>query len=195
MEHLLELAKRNQERAWEVIRQTDIINIWKSVGAEINLVGSLNMGLLMKHKDIDFHIYTSPFRISDSFQAMARLAENPLIKRIEYGNSLDTEERCVEWHAWFQDPNNELWQIDMIHIRKGSRYDGYFEKVAERISSVLTDEIKRTILQLKNETPESEKIMGVEYYQAVIRDGVRTYAGFEEWRKEHPVGGVLEWMP
>ena len=195
MEHLLELAKRNQDRAWEVIRQTDIINIWKSVGAEINLVGSLNMGLLMKHKDIDFHIYTSPFRISDSFQAMARLAENPLIKRIEYGNSLDTEERCVEWHAWFQDPNNELWQIDMIHIRKGSRYDGYFEKVAERISSVLTDEIKRTILQLKNETPESEKIMGVEYYQAVIRDGVRTYAGFEEWRKEHPVGGVLEWMP
>ena len=195
MEHLLELAKRNQERAWEVIRQTDIINIWKSVGAEINLVGSLNMGLLMKHKDIDFHIYTSPFRISDSFQAMARLAENPLIKRIEYGNSLDTEERCVEWHAWFQDPNNELWQIDMIHIRKGSRYDGYFEKVAERISSVLTDEIKRTILQLKNETPESEKIMGIEYYQAVIRDGVRTYAGFEEWRKKHPVAGVLEWMP
>ena len=59
MEHLLELAKRNQERAWEVIRQTDIINIWKSVGAEINLVGSLNMGLLMKHKDIDFHIYLS----------------------------------------------------------------------------------------------------------------------------------------
>ena len=136
MEHLLELAKRNQERAWEVIRQTDIINIWKSVGAEINLVGSLNMGLLMKHKDIDFHIYTSPFRISDSFQAMARLAENPLIKRIEYGNSLDTEEQCVEWHAWFQDPDNELWQIDMIHIVKGSRYDGYFEKMAERITAV-----------------------------------------------------------
>ena len=195
MDHLLDFAKRTQERAWEVIRQTDIINIWKSVGAEINLVGSLNMGLLMKHKDIDFHIYTSPFRISDSFQAMARLAENPLIKRIEYGNSLDTEERCVEWHAWFQDPNNELWQIDMIHIRKGSRYDGYFEKVAERISSVLTDEIKRTILQLKNETPESEKIMGVEYYQAVIRDGVRDYSGFKEWRKQHPVTGVVEWMP
>ena len=53
MEHLLELAKRNQERAWEVIRQTDIINIWKSVGAEINLVGSLNMGLLMKQLPSD----------------------------------------------------------------------------------------------------------------------------------------------
>lgn len=183
MEHLLELAKRNQERAWEVIRQTDIINIWKSVGAEINLVGSLNMGLLMKHKDIDFHIYTSPFRISDSFQAMARLAENPLIKRIEYGNSLDTEEQCVEWHAWFQDPDNELWQIDMIHIVKGSRYDGYFEKMAERITAVLTDETRQAILKLKYETPDTAKIMGVEYYQAVIQDGVRTYAELEELEK------------
>ena len=195
MEHLLELAKRNQDRAWEVIRQTDIINIWKSVGAEINLVGSLNMGLLMKHKDIDFHIYTSPFRISDSFQAMARLAENPLIKRIEYGNSLDTEERCVEWHAWFQDPDNELWQIDMIHIVKGSRYDGYFEKMAERITAVLTDETRQAILKLKYETPDTVKIMGVEYYQAVIQDGVRTYAELEDWKKQHPVTGVIEWIP
>ena len=89
MEHLLELAKRNQERAWEVIRQTDIINIWKSVGAEINLVGSLNMGLLMKHKDIDFHIYTSTFRISDSFQAMARLAETRSL------NESNTETRSI----------------------------------------------------------------------------------------------------
>ena len=183
MKHLLELAKRNQDRAWEVIRQTDIINIWKSVGAEINLVGSLNMGLLMKHKDIDFHIYTSPFRISDSFLAMARLAENPLIKRIEYGNSLDTEEQCVEWHAWFQDPDNELWQIDMIHIVKGSRYDGYFEKMAERITAVLTDETRQAILKLKYETPDTAKIMGVEYYQAVIQDGVRTYAELEDWKK------------
>ncbi len=176
MEHLLELAKRNQERAWEVIRQTDIINIWKSVGAEINLVGSLNMGLLMKHKDIDFHIYTSPFRISDSFQAMARLAENPLIKRIEY-------------------PDNELWQIDMIHIVKGSRYDGYFEKMAERITAVLTDETRQAILKLKYETPDTAKIMGVEYYQAVIQDGVRTYAELEDWKKQHPVTGVIEWIP
>ena len=195
MEHILELAEKNQREAWEVIRKTDVMNIWTSVGAEINLVGSLNMGLLVKNRDVDFHIYSSPLTPAGSFMAMAKLAENTSVKKIECVNLLHTVEACVEWHAWYQDSDNALWQIDMIHIRKGSRYDGYFEKVAERISSVLTDEIKRTILQLKNETPESEKIMGVEYYQAVIRDGVRTYAGFEEWRKEHPVGGVLEWMP
>ena len=104
-------------------------------------------------------------------------------------------EACIEWHAWYQNEENELWQMDMIHIREGSRYDGYFEKVAQRISEIMTDEIRETILRLKYETPETEKIIGVEYYQAVIRDGVRDYSGFKEWRKQHPVTGVVEWMP
>lgn len=90
--------------------------------------------------------------------------------------------------------DNELWQIDMIHIVKGSRYDGYFEKMAERITAVLTDETRQAILKLKYETPDTAKIMGVEYYQAVIQDGVRTYAELEDWKKQHPVTGVIEWF-
>ena len=83
----------------------------------------------------------------------------------------------------------------MIHIVKGSRYDGYFEKMAERITAVLTDETRQAILKLKYETPDTVKIMGVEYYQAVIQDGVRTYAELEDWKKQHPVIGVIEWIP
>jgi hypothetical protein len=66
---------------------------------------------------------------------------------------------------------------------------------AERISAVLTDEMRLAILKLKYETPDTEKIMGVEYYQAVIQDGVRSYPEFEEWRRLHPAVGVVEWMP
>lgn len=192
---LLDIATLNQQKAWSIIKDTRIIPIWESVGAKVNLVGSLKTGLLMKHRDIDFHIYSSPLNLSDSFRAMAMLAENLSVQKIEYTNLLDTEEECIEWHAWYQDREGELWQIDMIHIREGSRYDGYFEKVAERISAVLTDEMRRAILHLKYETPEDEKIMGIEYYQAVIRDGVRSYSDFEEWRMQHPVTGVVEWMP
>lgn len=190
-----ELAKHNQQKAWKIIENTHIVRIWEQIGAKVNLVGSLRTGLLMKHRDIDFHIYTSPFSLSNSFRAMAALAENTSIKKIECVNLLHTVEACVEWHAWYQDMEGELWQIDMIHIREGSRYDGYFEKVAERISAALTDETKEAILKLKYETPDTEKIMGVEYYQAVIGDGVRSYPEFEEWRKVHPVAGVVEWMP
>ena len=193
--NILELAKRNQQKAWEIIEDTRIVRIWEGMGAKVNLVGSLRTGLLMKHRDIDFHIYTSPLDLSASFRAMAELAENTSVKKIEYTNLLHTEEACIEWHAWYQDMVGELWQIDMIHIREGSRYDGYFERVAERISAVMTDEMKLAILTLKNETPDMEKIMGVEYYQAVIRDGVRSYPEFEEWRRFHPVTGVVEWIP
>lgn len=191
----LEIATLNQQKAWSIIKDSRIIQIWESVGAKVNLVGSLKTGLLMKHRDIDFHIYSSPMNLSDSFRAMAMLAENPFVRKIEYTNLLDTEEACIEWHAWYQDGEGELWQIDMIHIREGSRYDGYFEKVAERISAVLTDEMKRTILQLKYETPDDEKIIGIEYYQAVIKDGIKSYLEFEQWRRLHPVTGVIEWMP
>lgn len=195
MEQIEEIALDNQQKAWKIIKNTDIVNIWKSIGAEINLVGSLKTGLLVTHRDIDFHIYSAPLRLSDSFSAIANLAENKCIKHIEYVNSMDTDEKCIEWHAWYEDMENELWQIDMIHMLKGSAYDGYFEKVAERISAVLTEETKQAILLLKYETPETEKIMGIEYYQAVIRDGVRTYSEFVQWRAEHLVCGIIEWMP
>ena len=62
----------------------------------------------------------------------------------------------------------------MIHMPCGSAWDGYFERVADRIAAVLTDETHRAILQIKYDTPETVKIMGIEYYQAVLRDGVRT---------------------
>ncbi len=48
--------------------------------------------------------------------------------------------------------------------------------MADRIGAVLTDETRRAILQIKYDTPDEVKIMGIEYYQAVLRDGVRTYA-------------------
>ena len=193
--NILELAKRNQQKAWEIIEDTRIVRIWEGMGAKVNLVGSLRTGLLMKHRDIDFHIYTSPLDLSASFRVMAELAENTSVKKIEYTNLLHTVEACIEWHAWYQDMEGELWQMDMIHIQEGSRYDGYFERVAERISAVLTDEMRLAILKLKYETPDTEKIMEVEYYQAVIQDGVRSYPEFEEWRRLHPVVDVVEWMP
>ena len=194
-ERLIEIAQTNQQRAHEIIQELNLIPLWASINVEAHLGGSLRMGLLMKHLDIDIHLYSDPVSLTNDFRIIARLAQNPRIKRIEYANLLNTEEACLEWHLHYEDPLNQMWQIDMIHILKGSRYDGYFEQMADRIVAALTNETRHTILQLKYETPESEKIMGIEYYQAVLRDGVRTYAEFEAWRAANPVTGVLEWMP
>lgn len=195
MENYLSIAEANTRRANKIIEKLDLSAVWGAIGGEVRQVGSMRMGLLAKHRDIDFHIYTDRLDIEKSFAAMARLAADPAIRRMEYGNMIDTEERCIEWHAWYADRDGALWQLDMIQIERGSRYDGYFERVADRITARLNPEMRDAILRLKFETPDTEKIMGIEYYMAVLRDGVRTYPELTAWRQNHPAGGVIEWMP
>ena len=100
----LKLAAENQKRAREVIAESQIEQIWQRHGATVNLVGSLATGLLMKHRDIDFHVYTAAVpEVTVSFAAMAELAKNPRIKRVEFANLLDEEDACMEWHAFYED--------------------------------------------------------------------------------------------
>lgn len=194
MEAIEQLAKANQDQARELLRTADLLDIWRSVGAQPNLVGSLRMGLLVKHRDIDLHIYSDPLILADSFAAIARLAEDPNVERIEYRNLLATEECCIEWHAWYRF-RGELWQLDMIHMPKGSPYDGYFERVADRMVEVLTPETRNTILRLKYQVEEGVSVAGIEYYRAVLEGGVRTWAEFSAWRAAHPLDSVWEWLP
>ena len=82
-----------------------------------------------------------------------------------------------------------------MHIVTGSKYDGYFERVGDGIVRRLTEKSRNTILKLKWETPDDEKIMGVEYYRAVLDGGVKTMKEFQEYRLAHPINGILEWQP
>ncbi|MBO7328889.1 MAG: phosphoglycerate mutase family protein [Lentisphaeria bacterium] len=188
------IAQNNLEKALQVIEKSGVCQAWESIGATVNQVGSMAMGLLMKHRDIDYHIYTEKLDIAESFEVIKKICTKPGVTRMEYRNLADTEEACLEFHIYFM-LDGEEWQIEMIQILKGSQFDGYFERVAERINAVLTPETRRAILELKYLTPDNEHIMGIEYYQAVIADGVRTYPEFIQWRKTHPANGIINWCP
>ena len=188
------IAQNNLKKALQVIEKSCVRQAWESIGATVNQVGSMAMGLLMKHRDIDFHIYTDKLDIAESFKVIQKICANPAVRSMEYRNLADTEEACLEFHVRFI-LDDEEWQIDMIQILKGSQFDGYFEHVAQRIKEVLTPETRRTILELKCLTPDDEHIMGIEYYQAVISDGIRSYQEFIQWRKNHPVNGIVNWCP
>ena len=127
------IALNNEKKALRIIEQSLIIPAWEKAGAKVNLIGSLKTRTLAKHLDIDFHIYTPELNIARSFAVMAQIAANPHIKHIEFTNLADTDECCYEWHARFEDCDKALWQIDMIQILSGSKYDGYFEKQAEKL--------------------------------------------------------------
>ena len=131
--------------------------------------------------------------IRQSFAVIAQIAQNPQARRIEFVNLADTEECCFEWHIWFDDNNGTLWQIDIIQIKRGTKYDGYFEKQAEEIKAAMSEEMRQTIIRLKFETPDNFKIAGIEYYKAVIQDGITSFDDFLKWRKSHNFEGIIKW--
>ena len=192
---ILEIAKQNQQAAWKILEHTGAIPAWEGIGATVHLVGSLKSGLLAKNKDIDFHIYTDRLDITESFSVMQELAERLSLKEIQYKNLIHTEEECMEWHVIYEDEDMNTWKFDMIHILKGSKYDGVVEKVTAAIADCLTPEINKTILQIKFDVPDGILIPGIEIYHAVFAGGVRSYKELELYRKTNPLTNSLDWLP
>lgn len=180
-------------KARMIISSLNLIEIWEKAGATINPVGSFRIGVLAKHRDIDFHIYTDSLDIGQSFAIIAELCRHKGIKKCTFANLAETDECCFEWHLYYEDDEAQTWQIDLIQIKKGSFYDGYFEKTAEKIIAAMTEEQRKTILRLKFETPDELKISGIEYYKAVIQDGVQTSEDLLRWRQTHRFDGIIEW--
>ena len=83
-------------------------------------------------------------------------------------------------------------QYSYVDILEGSYYDGYFEKVADNIMNSLTEERRNIILKLKYETPDDIKIMGIEYYKAVLKDNIQTFDEFIKWRDKQIFNGIIE---
>ena len=192
-EDYIKKSQENQKRAWEVVRKSRLVPLWESIGAKVNLVGSLKIGVLAKHLDIDFHIYTKELNLGLSFDVIAQIAENLNAQSCQFVNLAETEEACFEWHLTCKDDKDELWQIDIIQIKQGSKYDGWFENISEKIKAQMSQEQKETILKLKFETPDNIKISGMEYYKAVLQDGIQTFDQLLEWRKKHQITGIMEW--
>lgn len=195
MKDYLSLAHENQKRALEILSESGIVELWERNGCRVNIVGSLAMKLLVKHLDIDLHVYSSDVTEESSFTVVAQIAKDRRVKEIKCINGLHTDEHCMAWHISYEDVAGKIWQIDIIHIESGSRYDGYFELMADKINNRLTDEQRDTIMRLKYETPETEELHGVEYYQAVMEDDVKSLQELRKWVAENRKPGGSYWMP
>lgn len=196
IKQIIELSERNLSKAYRIIKELQIKEIWESLGSTCNLVGSVKNRLLLNHLDIDFHTYSEPFSITKSFQAIARICEHPGIQNATYKNLLEAEDRCLEWHLSYLDNENCCWTIDIIHIKNDSAYAGMVERITEKIGNRLTEKIREAILRIKWESTHSnEKVTGIEIYQAVIEGGAYDYDTFKEWKKHHPNTYISLWEP
>ena len=194
-EEINRLAADKCARAHEVMHRSGILRVWESAGCRVNVIGSVRMELMGRHRDIDLHVYSQGITEESTFAIAARMSSLPGVTEITCINGLHTSERCMAWHVSYRTPEGEVWKFDIIHIESGSAYDGFFENMAERIRAVVTPEQRDTILRLKFETPETETIRGVEYYEAVIADGITSLAGLREWLASHRAKEPYYWVP
>lgn len=192
---LVALSRANQRAAWRLIERLDVVGAWSRAGAEAHLVGSLRTGLLLTHLDVDFHVYSPTVSVGASFAAVAEIASHKGVSDVGFTNLLATEEQCLEWHLRVADEEGRTWQLDLIHMPSGSPFDGFFERVADRIAARLTPETRLAVLRLKHAVPEGMKVAGVEIYRAVLDGDVRTWDELMAWRNGHPLDGVDQWMP
>ncbi len=183
-----------KERALRVLEESGIAGVWERAGCRVNIVGSLRMGLIAAHRDIDLHVYSRGVTEEESFLIAAEIARFPGVTEIRCINGLNTEEHCVAWHIFYK-YEDEIWQFDVIHIEEGTEFDGYFERMADRIVEVMTPEQRDTILRLKFETPADMDYHGVEYYEAVIVDGVNDLSGLDRWVVSHRDKAPYYWIP
>lgn len=191
LDDLIVRAECAAEAAHALLRATRLRERWEARGAEVHLVGSLATGLLLRHLDIDLHVYTPTIDPADGFAIAAALAPS----RLEFRDLSDTPERCLEWHLWLRDAAAREWQVDVIQMPPDSPYKGYFECRAERIRAALTPETRRAILALKDTVPPDAHVPGILIYMAVLRDGIRGLPAFRAWLRAHPLDGILEWCP
>lgn len=196
MENLESISKRNIEKAFEIIAELEIQKTWEILNSTCNLVGSVKTGLLMNRLDIDFHTYSNDFSIEKSFSAIAQISRNPKIKKVAYRNLLDADDMCLEWHLWYEETQERIWTIDIMHIKNESAYAGVIERVTEKIKSVLTEKQRQIILKIKWESEQrSEKYSGIDIYQAVIDEGIANFEDFKTWNKNKKNIAISMWEP
>ena len=191
LDDLIVRAECAAEAAHALLRATRLRERWEARGAEVHLVGSLATGLLLRHLDIDLHVYTPTLNPTEGFAIAAALAP----RRLEFRDLSGTPERCLEWHLWLRDAAAREWQVDVIQMPPDSPYKGYFECRAERILAALTPETRRAVLALKDTVPPDAHVPGILLCMAVLRDGIRTPAALRDWLRDHPLDGILDWCP
>lgn len=196
MENLENIAESNLQKAFEIIRELKIEKIYEELNSTCNLVGSVKTGLLMSHLDIDFHVYSDEFSVEKSFNAIAKISQNPKIKEVLYKNLLEEDDMCLEWHLLYEEIPERIWTIDIMHIKNESLYAGAIERVTEKINSVLTEKMRQTILKIKWESEQhKEKFFGIDIYQAVIEENIDTFQDFQKWKQNRKDVGISLWEP
>jgi len=181
---LITQADELQDQAQEVLESIDLLNYLSRFGKPI-IVGSVALGL-MTWRDIDIDCEMPGKLKEEDFWEAARhlltLEQVRLITLVDNRLSIEKNRpQSMYIGAKFQAVDGAIWKID---IRFVSEQYAIAQKYLESISSRLTKENRKAILEIKDvvalDSRYRTEISSVDIYEAVLDEGIMDLEGFKE---------------
>jgi hypothetical protein len=194
MDTTLKRAINRLSIAHHILDQLQLIEKWRTFGSP-NLVGAVAYGLVVA-PDIDIEIFCNRPKIEDGFEVLQACALHPRVQKARFANKLNEPDMGLYWQLRYQNEDGEKWKIDMWsmqHDHPGPTSTALVEPMRQ----ALTDETRRTILELKEQVLLDPLLQcgSIHIYRAVLDDGIRNLEQFKIWLEHNETDGLIAWKP
>jgi len=193
VDEVLRRAEERTSRAFEVIEELDLLGRWSHCGRPV-LVGSVTCGLVV-NRDIDLNIYCAEPEITRGFEVISDIAAVPGVLKIRYSNCLGSIDQGLYWQIHYRDRVGDTWRVDNWLVSEEHPHAGLPEALTARMQNALTTEQRKSILQIKETVQAELQARGIDIYQAVIGDGVRSPREFAVWMQDRKHCEISQWLP
>ena len=192
-DRLIAHNKRLKNEAFYVIENLNLMSLWKEVGGDPYLVGAFAYDLALS-PDIDIEIYCETPRIDNGFRILNACARQPGCRAARFRNEMDGPDQGYYWQVQYQQPEGQLWKVDMWSIRVDHPGPTSRDMIAP-IRHALDREKRSIILELKQAVTNDPNVTcpSIFLYQAVLADSIRNYDGLLDWLSNHNVEGINDW--
>ena len=193
MDQILRRAEERTERAFEVIEKMDLLRRWSRC-ARPSLVGSVMFGLVVK-RDIDLDIISKDPTIKKGFEVISEIAVLPGVLKVRYSNCLEKIDQGLHWQIQYRDQYGDIWTVDNWLVCEDHPHTGLLDTLVERMRQALSTDERKIILHIKETVQAESKARGIDIYQAVMADGVRSPHEFTAWLQDSNRCEISEWLP
>jgi len=183
-----------RERANRVLVRLDLERRWSRYGRVI-MHGALTYGLMVA-LDIDMATACPELRPGMGFDVMSEVAQLSGVWKVRYRNQLDDPgDPGLYYQIQYRDERDEIWEVDAWLMPENHPNTLLLDRQVEALGRALSEETRRTILEIKEAIPGKGALRGIDIYQAVLQGGVGSVDECRQWIADHPVVGINRWLP
>ena len=193
MDDIVRRAEGRTRQAFDVIEELDLLKRWSRCGRP-TLLGAVSFGLVVS-RDIDLNIYAREPAVAQGFEVVSEIAVLPGVMKVRYSNCLETIDQGLYWQIQYRDRFGDMWTVDNWLVSEDHPHADLLEALVERMQKGLSAEQRKVILQIKETVQPESKARGIDIYEAVMEDGVRSPCEFAVWLRDSKRREISEWLP